>query len=301
MKLNSRISIENHPIPAKDSTIYANSTQIVIPKPSQHPASSPNTVTNSTADLYPTKHPESSNNSSSYDSSTQKSVKTAEIGKMTVKYTNISRTPSHIENDASGHQKIQTQTSISSTGSIRRPSNIPNLQKSKFYDNINQKLQVITPRDVKSFDFPGPKSPLNAGHGQKVSKGTAAVTQSKSQRSAGKSPIYVDMNRTAFNFDGVGQMSSNLSFPDVIQNSSKTGTLKPTTAFSLNLGGTESQKSPSKKGTKSPVDENAPKLPKRPSQNLPQNRESIDVDYCEPLVESSDHQVYSEPYIPSKK
>lgn len=245
---------------------------------------------------------------------------------MTVKYTNISRAPSQTENNYQNLpqlpsiQTYSTQSSTSSMDSLRRPKNIPNLQKPKFFDNIHQKLQVVSPINHKSFEFPDPKS---TGQGQKGKKPSESpMIQSKSPGSAGiqlktpglpninsKSPEYANMNQNAFNFDKSGQMSPNLpgnipkssNFPDVIQDNSKTGTLKASTTFSLNLP-ENNQKSPSSKGAKSPIYENGPKLPNRNNlSQKSQNRESIDVDYCEPLVDLNELQLYSEPYNPSKK
>lgn len=312
-------------------------------------------MTHSINDLSPTKQPESLTNSSSYDSSTQKSVKIAEIGRKTVKYTNISRAPSQdggtdqskpkldqnaiqtsIKNPQIPRaQEYSSQFSTTSTGSIRRPNNIPNLQKSKFFDNINQKLQVITPRDNKSFEFPGAKSPGFSAQGQKDSLRSSQKKKSSSSsktsfRSVGvhqspteptvnspKSPGSSSLSQKSFHFDRSchqlpalpGSIQNLPSIPDFVQNNLNSGTFTPktSTAFSLNLSGNEyenlsDQKSPSIKSARSPNNENAPKLPNRNNLTLSstKDRDSVNVDYCEPLFNTNGTELYSEPYSPNK-
>ncbi|XP_070504846.1 uncharacterized protein [Chironomus tepperi] len=310
---------------AKSGIIYANSTQNMSQK-------SPGSMSSS---QYPmTQHmneqqPESSKHSSNYDSSTTRSVKTAEIGRKTVKYTNISRLPT---NDSDQNQsqlqkqampdgqpssvtpinpRVQvysTQTSTSSTGSLRRPKNIPNLQKSKFFDNINQKLQVITPRDTKTFEFPAPSSSGMSQKGtqnKKTSKNafkSIGVHQSSTVPAYDnpKSPGSVSLSPKSFNIDKSVQQLPDL--PRSISTTSNTGKFSPKTssAFSLKLPGSGNEQ---QSYNKSPVSDGAPKLPNRSYLSLKSsdNRESINVDYCVPLSELNGVQLYSEPYSPSKK
>ncbi|KAL7011272.1 hypothetical protein ACKWTF_014209 [Chironomus riparius] len=302
---------------AKIGTIYENYPQTVSQKPSEAVTSSKTLMTQSINDLSPSKQPESLNISSSYDSSTQRSIKTGEIGKKTVIYTNISQSKSQTDQDSKISQpqvpKIQIDSTQSSTESFKRPKNIPNLQKSSFMKNLNEKLNVVTPKDNNTFDFPAINGSLPKSKNKKSPK--MYFRSARSRQVPIKSPGSVSWDQPSFTFDqqspslpGSINMSSESPqtspiVPDLIQNNSNSGTLKSTTTFQLNLKDSKNhkvQKSSSSNVSKIPEDENAPELPNRNNATLPKIRESINVDYCEPLANSDVQELYSEPYSPDK-
>lgn len=267
-----------------------------------------------------TKQPDSFINSSSYDSSTQRLIKTAEIGKKTVKYTNFSCSSSQTEGTEQGQPKVdqkinqtnpQTscmheylpQSSTSSTGSIKRPKTIPNLQMPKFYDQINQKLQVITPIGNKSFEFQSLKSPGFNALDQKDSVKSRKTKKLSSSFKSSIRSVNVHQSLTkstvkrqkSFNFDKSSQQLPDLpksiqnltTISDFGPNYSNSGKFSPSssTAFSFNLSSSDT----------------APKLSKRNNLTLTKNRESVDVEYCEPFLNTDDTELYSEPYSPNKE